>query len=197
MKNTLYSGVYGFCIFVITIFKSLFWFAANGYPGKAEKTTHSPAVHVKPQVFALGFMGNWKGLLFGGFRIKGFKPLAFPQANAPRLLNTEAIGCGRWKDERASRKRGWLLSYKGKSAFQLQERTWEDVGNVGGCEGMWGDVRGLENLLALLNGSSKECDRKVAERLTSRWLVIMPVTGKFPTRNIHSKTDTLKFQYNS
>lgn len=46
-------------------------------------------------------------------------------------------------------------------------------------------------------GKQSVCDRKGAERLTSRWLVIMLITGKFPTRNIHSKTDTLKFQYNS
>lgn len=49
-------------------------------------------------------------------------------------------------------------------------------------------------MLALINGSSKECDRKAAETLTSKWLTLMVTTGKFATRNIHSKTDTLKLQ---
>lgn len=54
-------------------------------------------------------------------------------------------------------------------------------------------MRGLVKLLVSINGSSKEFGMKVAERLTSRRLVIM-ITGKFATRNLYIAKQTLKFQ---
>lgn len=55
-------------------------------------------------------------------------------------------------------------------------------------------MRGIVKLLVLINGSSKEFGMKVAERLTSRRLVIMLITGKFATRNLYIAKQTLKFQ---